>query len=309
VRPFVQVTYWWTIADVRGTTLTTEPRSFAYVDDRFDWQTLHQDGIVLHWYVGELKIAQQALDVAIQAVSRAALDLPLQALQKAIEVYLYAGAADLGPALPAGLPAGADALTLYETNVILVPYDPQEANIPALRRTLPHEVTHALIYEATQGSHSRVPLWLSEGLSTSVEYAFAPDPDARDLLDEALAAQRAIPLSTLCAEYPTDWQKAQLAYAESASVIDYLRDLYGRDALRALVTAYADGATCKGGVQRVLGTSLDRLEMSWRAHVAPRGPWATFWEQSGAWVVLVLLLAAALGVPVLIVRPWREKGS
>ena len=307
VRPFVEVTYWWTLVDANGASLTTEPRSFDYVDDRFAWQTLQHDGVILHWYAGELEIAQQALSVAQQALSRAGHDLSLQTVQRAVRIYLYASAADLGPALPAGLPAGADALTLYESDVVLVPFAPVQANIPALRRTLPHEVTHALVYGLAQEGHGRVPLWVSEGLATSIEYAFAPDPDAQDMLDQALAGQRVLPLRVLCAEFPGDWEAAQLAYVESASVIDYVRDLYGREALHDLVAAYADGATCDGGVQRVLGTSLDRLQMAWREREAPRGPWATFWERSGAWVILVALVIAVPVVPTLLARPWSKR--
>ncbi|MBN1640263.1 MAG: hypothetical protein JXA09_03430 [Anaerolineae bacterium] len=307
VQPFVEVTYWWTLVDARGASMTTEPLIFAYVDDRFDWQALNQDGIVLHWYAGDLPIAQQTLDVAIEAVSRAAIDLPIELLQEAIEVYLYADAADLGLTLPAGLPAGDDAITLYETNTVLVSYAPQETNIPALRRTIPHEVTHALIHAVTPDSHTRVPRWVSEGLSTSIEYAFVPDPDAQDLLDDALAARRTISLHTLCAEFPNDSEQKQLAYVESASVIDYIRDLHGRQALRDLVAAYADGATCDGGIQRALGMSMERLQVLWMAHEAPQGRWAAFWERSGAWMVLILLLAAVPIVTAVIVHPWKKR--
>jgi len=331
IRPFVEISYWWTIADTAGSKLTTDPQTFEYVDDRFDWQSLSDGGVALYWYdpstpaatapvavasisnavttiggdtearpLADVRVAQQALDVAVEALSRALLDVPVEALHKTIDIYLYANAEDLRLTLPAGLPSGADALTLYETNVILVPYGPQEANIPTLRRILPHEVTHALIHEATRTDYDRVPLWLAEGLATSVEYTFVPDPDAQALLDTALARKETLHLASLCGTFPYTGQDTRLAYAQSASVVNTLRDLYGRQALRDLTTAYADGATCEGGVQRVFGVSLERLELSWRDYQAPQGRLSLFWERNGSLVILAFVLS----VPLLAALPW-----
>jgi hypothetical protein len=305
IRPFVEITYWWTIEDAEGSKLTTPEQSFFYADNRFNWETLSRDAVNVHWYHGDAQIAQQSLDVAVAAVARARQDIQLEAIQKPIDVYLYANAEDLRLALPAGLPSGADALTLYETNVILVPYGPEAINIPGLRRILPHEVTHALIHEATQSSFDDVPMWLAEGLATSVEYEFAPDPDAQLLLEQAMGQRRLLDLNTLCGEFPDDWATARLAYVQSASVVDHIRDLYGRQALRDLVAAYADGATCDGGIRRVFAFSLDRLEQSWLEHIGPRNAWTVFWESNGAWVILVVLFA---GVPLLFLRPSRLRG-
>ena len=300
IRPFVEISYWWTIGGTNGAQLTTDPQSFEYVDDRFAWQSLSEGGVVVYWYEGEVEVAGQALDVAVEAISRAVLDVPVEALQKTIDIYLYARPDDLRLTLPAGLPSGADALTLYETNVILVPYGPKEANIPALQRILPHEVTHALIHEATRSDYDRVPLWFAEGLATSVEYTFVPDPEAQVLLEAALERREPFRLETLCAAFPHTGQDARLAYAQSASVVATIRDLYGREALRELTRAYADGATCEGGVQRVFGVSLERLELLWREYQAPQGRLSLFWEHNASLVVLVLLLSA----PVLFLLPW-----
>jgi hypothetical protein len=183
--------------------------------------------------------------------------------------------------------------------VILAASGLQEANVLDLQRILPHEVTHALIHEVTQSDFDSVPLWLSEGLATSVQYTFAPDPDAQLLMKEAARDQALISLDTLCAAFPQSPARARLAYAESASVIGYIRDRYGRRALRDLVAAYGDGATCEGGVQRVLSLSLDRLQAQWSQSLAPQSGWRTFWKDSGAWVIL-LILSLLIVVPFVI---------
>ena len=299
IRPFVQVTYWWTIDSMADARLTTEPQTFAYADNRFDWQTLSQSVVTIHWYRGDMRVAQKALDAAITGLDRARQDININATRQPIDVYLYESADDMQAALPAGTPTGTEALTLYETSVILAASGLQEANVLDLQRILPHEVTHALVHEATQSDFDSVPLWLSEGLATSVQYTFAPDPDAQLLMEEAARDQTLISLDTLCAAFPQSPARARLAYAESASVIGYIRDRYGRRALRDLVAAYGDGATCEGGVQRVLSLSLDRLQAQWTQSLAPQSGWRTFWKDSGAWAIL-LVLSLLIVVPFVI---------
>ncbi len=290
IPPFVRVTYWWTITDVAGNRLSTTPRSFLYADDRFTWQSLDGGAVRVHWYRGDLQIAQRSLDLALKGLERARQDIPIAGLSRPIEVYFYANPTDWRTAVPGGTPAGMEALTFYETNGILVSFGPEPANIPRLQRVLPHEVTHALLHEAVPGSFDRLPMWLEEGLATSVQYSFAPDPQGQELLEKALRNGQWLPLESLCASFPHSTPQNHLAYAESASLINYIRDAYGRQKLRDLVAAYADGATCAGGVHRVLGISLDRLETHWRASVEPKGGWAAFWQDNGAWVALLVIV-------------------
>ncbi len=297
IPPFVQVTYWWTVTDAAGNRLTTAPRSFFYNDDRFTWQVLDGGAIRLHWYRGDLQVAQKSLDTALEGLERARQDIPLTRLNHPIEVYLYADQDDWQVAVPTGTPPGMEALTFYATNAILVSFGPETDNIPQLRSVLPHEVVHALLHDYVSGAFDRLPMWLEEGLATSVQYTFAPDPQAQELLDKALREEKWLPFESLCASFPHDPVQNRLAYAESASLINYIRDVYGRQKLRDLVAAYADGATCAGGVYRALGLSLDRLETHWLTSVKPKGGWSAFWQENGAWAAMLMLFA---GIPLLL---------
>lgn len=298
IRPFVEVTYWWTILDAAGNKLITEPQSFAYTDNRFSWQVQSRDSVTVHWYDGDVQIAVQALDLTVEAIERARQDIDPEVGLQPIDIYLYANMDDLRLALPSGQSDNVEALTLYETSVILVPYGPQSDHIPALERILSHEVTHALIHQATENDFDRVPRWLSEGLATSIEYTAAPDPDARLRIEQALQEDQLLDLNALCTDFPRDLTEARIAYAQSASLVNYIRDLYGRQTLRDLFAAYADGATCEGGAQRALGFSLDRLDALWRESLMPRSGLALFWQANGPWIVLLVILA---GLPLVLV--------
>jgi hypothetical protein len=304
IRPFVEVTYWWTISTAAQDQLTTEPQTFVYADDRFDWQALHDGNLAVHWYLGDIESAQKALDVAVAGLNRARQDIHVESIHKTIDIYLYGSAADMRAALARDASTDVEALTLYETNVILVARPPAGENVLELRRVLPHEVTHALVHEATQSEFDRVPLWLSEGLATSVQYTFVPNPDARPLVEEAVRGRQMLALDTLCGAFPHDPSEVRLAYAESASVIDYIRDRYGRQGLRDLVAAYGDGATCRGGVDRVLGITLEQLLAQWSATLAPQNGWSTFWQENRAWITL---LALSTLFPLAFVRHRRAR--
>jgi len=296
VRPFVLVSYWWTIVDLMGARLVTEPRQFLYTDDRFAWQSLSQDNVDLHWYQGELKVAQQALEATLAGLAGARRSLGAADETDAgvpVEVYLYATPQDLALSLPPGTPPDVEALTLHEVNVVLTSFGPETRYIPDLQRVLAHEAAHVYLHAMAPGE--KIPLWLSEGLATSVQQTVAPDPDARTLLEQAARDGSMISLLNLCASFPLDASGVRLAYAQSASVVNLIQDRYGPRRLRQLFVAYADGATCEGGVYRVLGVSLEGLEAQWRASLVPADPaqwqWSSFWERNGAYLILLAVLA------------------
>ena len=96
VRPFVQVSYWWTIVDASEARLVTEPQQFTYADDRYEWQTLGGDRANVHWYEGTVQVAQQSLDVTTKALNRAqeeigtGEDARRASSTGVVDVYLYA---------------------------------------------------------------------------------------------------------------------------------------------------------------------------------------------------------------------------
>jgi hypothetical protein len=94
---------------------------------------------------------------------------------------------------------------------------------PQLERILKHELTHSFLRSLASG---RCPTWLNEGMAELME------PRSSDTYAKPLAAlfqqRREISFSVL--EHPfirfSDLQ-AQVAYAESLSGVEYLRNRYG----------------------------------------------------------------------------------
>jgi hypothetical protein len=308
IKPFTQVEYWWTLSDAAGHRLTTEVQTFSYGDNRFPWQSLTEDGVTVYWYQGSEAFSQAALDVAVGVVPRISADLGVGAPQP-IKAFLYANLSDLEGALP---PTGREWVggqAYPELGTFVAAIPPDDRSLSTMKRVIPHEIAHLLIYQAAGGALGHVPAWLNEGLATLSEEL--PDPEAAIVLETALSQDSLVPLETLCGPFPLDTGEARLSYAQSASVVGFIRDHYGRQDLTRLIAAYADGASCRGGVERALGVSLEGLETQWRASLQPRNKWLVFLEQAGPWLGLwagscLMTLLFLETIPLSIWRRLRE---
>jgi len=288
--PFSPVTYWWELSDAAGRKTTTPPKSLDYLDNRFAWQEVAEGSTHVWSYAGEAAYARLALDVAQSALPRVNQELETQ-LPPRVDLYLYAALDDLQSAL---LLAGRDwqgGQARPDLGVVLVAIPPEQGALAQMKRDIPHELTHLLVYQATGAGYTRVPRWLDEGLASANEEL--AQPEYQLALESAFRAGQLIPLETLCAPFSSDAGVAQLSYAESQSVVQFIRN-NTPDGIRKLLGAYIGGATCGAGVEQALGATLDALEFQWRASLGPQGVWLTLASSVGAWALLAVILSAAL---------------
>jgi hypothetical protein len=296
IPPFSQIAYWWQVDLEDGTSTTTVPTSFDYTDNRFDWQSLHSGEVTVHWVAGDTIFGQSVLDIALGAQDTLERKL-LPAGLAALDVYVYPTVEDLRSGLLLGGQAWTGGHAEPSLGVVLVSAAPSSEGILSLERSLPHELTHILLYQRMDGAYSKLPTWLNEGLATLAEGD--PDPSYRLALEEAVRLGDYLPLTSLCAPFPSSSAAARLAYAESASIVQYLQDVYGIGAINALLDAYQEGSTtCTGGIQRVLGRSADQLEAEWiRASFHGSEPFEVL-RPLLPWLILVLpimILVVVLG--------------
>jgi hypothetical protein len=294
LKPFVEIRYWWTVSDAEGRKVTTAPQSFVYADNRFEgWQSLVGEHTAVHWYEGDDAFGIRALSVAEQAV----LDIrdrvaPTLALSEPFHLYLYASEGDLAPALPASGREWAvgQAYPRLRTAVLAVPAN--LGSVSTMNWLIPHELTHLVLYEAAQPDYANLPEWLNEGLAVVSEQTLNPD-DAL-LLEQAVQDDRLLPLGSLCYHFPRQEGRLGLAYAQSASVVTFIEQNYGRSAIVDLVAAYGEGLACRRGVSRVLGLDLEKLESRWRESLGSRASDTASLGRAAPWMLLVLLSLPAL---------------
>lgn len=283
---FSEVSYWWQVEDAAHNSLTTETQTFTYDDNRFIWQETGAGRVQLHWVYGDAGFAQAVLDIAQASLEQ--LNGELQApLPEVVRIYIYPTLPDLQSGLAL---AGRDWMggqARPGLGVVLIAIPPDENAVPKMERDLPHEITHLLIYQATGVGYEHVPTWLNEGLATANERR--PTPEYELALQRARAEGRLLPLESLCGPFPLDAQTALLSYAQSGSLVQFIRDRYGSAAIRVLLAAYGEGATCEGGVARALDTSLSGLDTAWRAQLEEQSGWEAVLEKASIWLALWLL--------------------
>jgi hypothetical protein len=166
-------------------------------------------------------------------------------------------------------------------------------------------LTHLLVYQATGDAYTHVPRWLDEGLAVLSETP--PEPAYQATLEAAYRDEALISIEALCAPFPADWDAAQLSYAQSQSLVRFIRERYGHQGIHALLGAYRDGADCGSGVERALGLPLATLETDWQASLGPRVAWLAALDKVGAWVILTVLLLMA-PLPLVFARHERSHG-
>jgi hypothetical protein len=68
--PGVEITYFWEVKDHAGNTVETEPGRHMYEDDRFQWETLSEDGLTVWSYDASESDARSLLNVGRETLER-----------------------------------------------------------------------------------------------------------------------------------------------------------------------------------------------------------------------------------------------
>lgn len=298
LAPFTTVTYWWTIEDADGSNLRTEPQTVRYVDDQFEWQEIAQDEVHIFWTGDEPAVGQAALDAVSNTLPEMEAIFPADLIAP-LNLYVYPTAADLRAGLRL---TGRDWIGAHahpELGVIMVSAAGPLTAAADLAQTIPHELSHLFLYRATGVGYESTPLWFDEGLASSFETA--PNPNFATRLDEATAAGETLAFADLCYAFPSDDERALLAYAQSVSLIRYIQSNYGNQALQQMIQALADGADCHSVSERALGISLASLNQEWLDQEAPQSPMMRLWRNGRGWLAIIaagfLLVGLLAGLP------------
>lgn len=296
--PFAEISYWWQIEDAAGQKLKTPPQQFTYHDNRFSWERLGGEGITIHWMTGEgdPAFAQTALDIARASVQAIEAELG-GSRPDPLDIFIYDSEANLQGAMVLTGREWLGGQARPELGVVVVAVPSAQGYSSRMKRYLPHEITHLLLYRlTTPEGYAYVPAWLNEGLATANERL--PTPEYALALEEARQAGELIPLEELCVPFSPDPQTATLSYAQSGSVVTFIREEFGATGVRQLLAAYADGASCKSGVMEGLGVPFQQLEEDWRMNLNPAAGWLAIVRKASFWIALSVI-GLLLAVPMM----------
>jgi hypothetical protein len=299
VRAFSEITIHFKIELSSGTSIISEPTKYYYDDNRFDWQDLQSDAFNVYWYQDDPKLGDKILDAAYEGWDRIQKQVEVPA-PEGIDIYAYTSIVEMQDTLmfSGGSSYSIAGHAASDLGVIIVSLPPGPEQSLEIRRQIPHELMHILLYRKLGPNYPNLPRWLNEGLASIAE--LFPNPDYQLLLERAYEREALIPMRDLCASFPIDAANFQLSYAEAYGFTWYLQQTYGNDKIEALIQSYASGMECEQGTVPVFDQPLSELEVEWRQVVFDEGRVLNIWLDSlPLMIVLGFVFITPIGLMVL----------
>jgi hypothetical protein len=259
--PGAVIIHYWQIEDAAGNKLETEPVTFVYEDDRFDWQSLSEGNLTLWYYEGSESEAQTLLQTGVEGLQRMEELLDTH-VEFPVKVFFYASAKDMEAAILSShnVPEGS-VITLGEvffSDTAVVAADAVPLDV------LRHELAHIVARQALKGPFGNIPTWLDEG--TAVYAQSEPLSDEERALELAIARDDVLSLRGMTSSslISTD---VSLFYGQAWSVVSYLIETHGPQKFAQLFAVFKEGSTTDNALLEVYGFDQDDLENAWRESV------------------------------------------
>ncbi len=212
IRPFSRLNYWYHLILVGNESFDSDHYSLQYDDNRYQWQTIKNSNLSLHWVTGDLSFGQAAFDTANAGYKAIQALIPITP-GNPIQIYIYSSAADVQNTLNLGGTTWLGGHASPDLGVVLVSIVPGETQTIEMERQIPHELAHVLLYRLAGPAYANLPTWLMEGIASQAERY--PNANYAQVLNVSTQNKALLPLSDLCGPFPADASGATLAYAES----------------------------------------------------------------------------------------------
>ena len=312
--PGVEITYYWRLTGKDGAQAETDPTTITWLDTRFNWTTIQSTNVSVSTYDGNAQFAQQILDTAQQATDKIQADLGVQ-LPLPVHIWAYSSTKDFSGTQAPNSEQWIAGVAYQPFRLILAVLPTGDTN--EVNRVVPHEMSHQIVYQAIKNPYSGLPTWLDEGLA--VYYQISGKSQFPELVQTASDQGLLYSVRSLNSGFPYDSGGATLAYAESFSIVTFIQQHWGEEALANLINAYKAGVTNDEAAMSALGVDLDGLDKLWKeslGYQGDKGPAGTIVPQrdnsSSTWGDLlasgVLIWAfIALAGMFLAIRAWSRR--
>ena len=263
----------WELTLEDGTVIEGEEASYLYLPPDEDWQSVHNDFLVVYYHGNREATALGYLEAAERTYARIGQLLQTELEIIPVKTVLFASESDLEEAQPTRSEAY-DAATFLcgsqvAINVIFV--IDRSCGTRDRSDTLRHEFVHILTKAAGEGPLGKVPSWLDEG--TAVYAQTEPGRGFADPFEVAAAIDRLLPFSTMFAGNSNP-NLVGLFYGQSYEMVRFLIDRDGEEAFARLFATIKAGNRFDRAIEIVYGMTLREFENEFRDfhELPPREP-------------------------------------
>jgi hypothetical protein len=251
-----------------------EPAALAVVPE--GWQTAHGPFIRVHGAPQQYSTVLRLARHASEALPRLALELGVP-IGDTVHIYVSPTDSGFRALQPGRAPTWADATAYPGLGAIYMRGPGARAGTDEpLEQVLNHELVHILLGRAF--APAVVPDWLQEGVAQVA--AEQNGPETARTLSRGMALGGPIALESLTRGFPADPARAQLAYAQSADFIEWMRVTYGARSLQVLIAELAAGRSVDGAMYGATGSFLPEVEAAYRATLSSGLPLGLSWATS-----------------------------
>lgn len=189
------------------------------------------------------------------------------------------------------LPDWVGAATIFPPGIVVMKTpDYAHTTLRQYRTTILHELAHVTLGESVP--LNLTPIWFSEGLAVYLTEEF--DSRSRVAVSLAMAKKRLIPLGQLSDFLRLGQSAAELAYAESGTVIEYLASVYGVTVFQEILVTMKHGKDFDTALALATNIEPADFEFHWREYLSKNYQWVFLLDiQYILWVVMTILVVLA----------------
>ena len=260
--PGTELEYYYSIRDSQGNSFNTVPKTFLYVDDRFQWRTVDAGPLSIYWHdqpekrVGEVARQVERSIQDITVLLQVEMDRPLRGI-------IYNSRAEAREAFPY------QSETTAREEVFQGFAFPERGVFVGLGLQpdlIVHESAHLLLWEATSSPVASVPAWVNEGFASYME----PDTPGYGRGFPGGAAPGLMPLRHMYT-VPGNLDAIRYFYRKSESVVGYLLEAHGDQRFRTFLGQLNEGTDANSALIAAYGFGLEGLDQRWAASLADEG--------------------------------------
>ena len=288
VPPGTEMEYHYFIRDACDNTLTTPSETFVYLDNRFEWETVHVGPLTVFWHdLSQERVQEvaQQVESSLHEVS----DLLGVELDEPMRGVIYNSRAESRAAFPH------QSRTTDEEQVFqgfAFPDRRAFVGVGLQPGLIVHEATHLLLEEVMASPRARLPAWVNEGFASYVEPGYhrrftgGADP-------------RIMPLRYMYS-VPGRPESIRYFYRKAESVVGYLLETYGAEKFRTLLDELNEGETTDRAFIAAYGVGLEELDQQWASSLGHGGLGRAGGDTGGPFAYLSTVLIAAIALVVVV---------